>query len=229
MTYLQHLRSNTFLRVVAPLLLGALISTLPAAGQGKGKGKGGDNDPDRAVKGGAFPAGWSVRPDRGTPDQISFTESGGVMHFVMGPAGTFYNPAYTKSGNFTYSARLSQQKKASHPTSYGIMFGGTNMGTPQMSYTYFLVHQPGEYFIANWEGARPATVVNWTAHPAIAKEGADGKQVNVLGVRVQGNDVIFTVNGTEVHRLQKSQVHTDGLIGFRIGHNLDVDVDQVQR
>jgi hypothetical protein len=28
-----------------------------------------ENDPDRAVKGGVFPAGWSVIPDRGTADQ----------------------------------------------------------------------------------------------------------------------------------------------------------------
>ena len=41
--------------------------------------------------------------------------------------------------------------------------------------------------------------------------------------------MIFMVNGTEVTRLPKSKLHTDGLFGFRIGHNLDVDVDQVSR
>jgi len=46
---------------------------------------------------------------------------------------------------------------------------------------------------------------------------------------VKGDDVIFTVNGTEVTRLPKSKVHTDGMYAFRIGHNLDVDVDQLNR
>src|SRR5579863_9133528 len=33
-----------------------------------------DNDPDRKViRGGKTPEGWSVRPDRGTADQINFT------------------------------------------------------------------------------------------------------------------------------------------------------------
>jgi hypothetical protein len=32
-----------------------------------------------------------------------------------------------------------------------------------------------------------------------------------------------------VARQPKSKVHTDGVIGFRIGHNLDVDVDQVKK
>jgi hypothetical protein len=50
-----------------------------------------------------------------------------------------------------------------------------------------------------------------------------------LGAQVQGDEVIFTVNGTEVTRVEKSKLHTDGMYGFRIGHNLDVDVDQVKR
>jgi hypothetical protein len=226
MTKFQHFRSTTFMRMAANVALCAMVATLPAIAQRGGKG--GDNDPDRVLKGGNFPAGWNARPDRGSADQINFTETGGVMHLVMGPASTFYNNGWTKSGNYSYSARLTQMKKASHPTSYGIMFGATNMG-PSPTYTYFLVRQGGEYFVSNWEGASPKTVVNWTANPAIVKEGADGKQTNTLGVQVQGNDVILSVNGKEVTRLQKSQVHTDGLFGYRIGHNLDIDVDQVKQ
>ena len=46
---------------------------------------------------------------------------------------------------------------------------------------------------------------------------------------MQGDNVIFTVNGTEMTRLPKRKVHADGLYGFRIGHNLDVDLDQMKR
>jgi hypothetical protein len=186
-----------------------------------------DNDPDRAVKGGQFPAGWSARPDRGTPDQINFSQAGTVMHFVMGPAGTFYNPAWAKTGNYKFSARLSEIKQASHPTSYGIAFGGKDLAGPMQTYSYFLVRQSGEFYIANREGdARPTTVMPWTANAAIAKEAA-GKQANVLGVEVAGDNVIFTVNGTEVARQPKAKLHVDGMFGFRIGHNLDIDVDQI--
>ena len=51
----------------------------------------------------------------------------------------------------------------------------------------------------------------------------------MLAIQTQGANVIFSVNGKEVTRLEKSKVHTDGLYGFRIGHNLDVDVDQVKK
>jgi hypothetical protein len=210
-------------RMAATALLLALTATLSLLAQ-----RGGDNDPDRAVTGGKFPAGWSVRPDRGGADQINFTQTGGVYHFAMGPAGTFYRSDWTKSGDYTFSARLTQKQAPSHPISYGLMIGGSDLAGPNQTYTYFLVRNQGDYYIANKEGdKRPSAVVNWTANPAIAAQASDGKQTNTLGIQVQGDNVIFTVNGKEVTRLPRSKVHTDGLYAFRIGHNLDVDVDQV--
>ena len=73
------------------------------------------------------------------------------------------------------------------------------------------------------------TVVGWTASPAIARQAADGRQTNTLDIQVAGDEVVFKVNGVEVKRLQKGNLHTGGMYGFRIGHNLDVDVDQVSR
>lgn len=223
------MRSSKLARLAAPVLLLSLAIT-PMFGQGKGKGKGADDDPDRVIQGGGLPAGWSVRPDRGSADQEKVTANNGNFHFTMGPAGTFWNPAWTKTGDYSYSARVKQTVAPSHPTSYGIMIGGSALAGPMQTYTYFLVRQAGEFYIANREGdARPTAVVNWTGNAAINKQAADGTQTNTLGIQVQGNDVIFTVNGTEVHRQPKAGLHTDGFYGFRIGHNMDVDVDQVMR
>jgi len=187
-----------------------------------------DNDPDRAVKGGNFPAGWSVRPDRGAADQLKFSITGGVYHFTMGSAGTFYRGDWTKTGDFKFAARLTQKAAPSHPISYGLMIGGSDLAGANQTYSYFLVRNQGEFYIANRESNKPPTaVMNWTANPAIVKQGDDGKQTNTLAIQVQGDNVIFSVNGTEVNRQPKSKVHADGLYGFRIGHNLDVDVDQI--
>lgn len=220
-----------FLGAAALGLLAALTLTVPADAQrGRGRGMGMGADPDRVVEGGGeFPAGWSVRPDRGSPDQIVFNETGGTYHFVMGSAGTFYNPGWMKSGDYQFSARLTQLAAPSHPISYGLMIGGSDLDGENQTYSYFLVRNQGEYFIANREGSERPVVVNWTANDAIVPQGDDGRQTNVLGIRVEGDQVHFLVNGTEVTSLAKSQLHTDGLNGFRIGHNLDVDVDQVMR
>lgn len=214
---INHLKLRMFVLTLA------LTASFVAFAQEGGKG-----DPDRAVAGGQFPAGWNARPDRGAVTGIKFSQTGDVYHFQMGTTGTMWRNDWTKSGNYTFSARLTQLKKASHPVSYGLVIGGTNMG-PSPTYTYFLIRQAGEYFISNWEGTSPKTVVNWTPNAAIAKEGPDGKQSNTLAVQVQGDNVIFSVNGTEVARQPKSKVHADGIIGFRIGHTLDVDVDQVKK
>jgi hypothetical protein len=207
----------SFLKMAVPTLLMVLTANA-------------QSDPDRAVSGnGKFPAGWNARADRGTADSLVFTQTGDVFHFTMGSAGTFYRADWTKTGDRKFSARLTQLKAPTHPISYGLMIGGSDLAGPNQTYSYFLVRNQGEYFIANREGARPTTVVDWTANPAIVKQGADGKQTNTLGIQVQGDNVIFSVNGKEVTRLPKNKLHTDGLYGFRIGHNLDVDVDQVSR
>jgi len=229
MNIFNHVRSIKFLRAASPVIALALLAALPATPQGKGKAGGGDNDPDRVITGGGLPAGWAARPDRGTADQEKVTEAGGVIHFVMGPAATFYNSAWTKAGDYKYSARVTQVKPPSHPTSYGIMVGGKDLAAATQTYTYFLVRGAGEYFISNREGATTKTQVDWTASPAVVKQGGDGKQANVLGVEVKGADAIFTVNGTEVKRLPKAGLHVDGIVGVRIGHNFDVDVDQITR
>src|SRR3954447_11211391 len=57
-------------------LVCAVACTFPAIAQ---------SDPDRAVSGtGKLPAGWSVRPDRGTADSVKFSQTGDVYHFTMG-------------------------------------------------------------------------------------------------------------------------------------------------
>src|SRR5690349_21660852 len=111
------------LRSLTPL---ALLMIVPAFAQ--------DNDPDRKIAGSQFPAGWNVRPDRGTAAQVKFTAEGDVYHFSMGPAGTFYRADWTKTGNYTFSARLTQKQRPSHPISYGLMIGGKDLAGPNQTY-----------------------------------------------------------------------------------------------
>ena len=73
----------------------ALLATVGSFAQEGGKG-----DPDRAVAGGQFPAGWSARPDRGAATGIKFSQAGDVYHFQMGTTGTMWRADWTKSGNY---------------------------------------------------------------------------------------------------------------------------------
>jgi hypothetical protein len=187
-------------------------------------------DAGHAHAGGEFPEGWSARVDRDQPvDQIMFMAMGEGFHAVTGPAAVFHNPAWTRSGDYEVSARFTQNRAPRNPESYGIAIGGRDLDGPAQDYLYFLVRGTGEYFLAHRAGDERHVLVNWTAHPAVQKQDDAGRQANVLGARVAGADVVFTVNGTEITRLPQAQVNTDGIFGFRVNHTLDVGIDQIRR
>ena len=177
--------------------------------------------------------GWSVRADSDTGADDKLTMEGSAFHFVTGgpPSnnGTFFNPAWTATGDHAFSATFTQNVKATHPDAYGLMFGGANLADDNQTYTYFEVRQAGQFYIATRKGAGVTAVVPWTKNEAIKPEGPDGKQSNNLSVQVNGANVIFSVNGTEVNRQPTTAVQTNGLFGFRISHRLDITVTDVKK
>lgn len=197
------------------LLMAALVGTaIPAAGQ--------------QAPGGAFPEGWSARVDRDQPvEGVAFTTMGDGFHVTTGPAAVFYNPEWRRSGDYTVLARFTQTKAPEHPESYGIVIGGRNLDGADQTYSYFLVRKTGEYFIATRRGDERVVVSEWTRHDAIRPQDRQGRQTNLLGASVEGDQVVFTVNGHEVARRPKSELATDGIFGFRVNHRLDVHIDPI--
>lgn len=182
--------------------------------------------PDHA----AYPAGWAVRADRNAPtDSVWLMDHGTELHAATGPVGAvYYNAGWAKQGDYAYSARFRQPKASRHPEAYGLLIGGSGLDGAEQRYSYFLIRQTGEYFIADRKGDARTKVVDWTPHAAIKKvEGATGAE-NVLGVAVQGAEVVFSVNGQEVARRPRSELSTDGVAGFRVNHHLEVFIDQVK-
>ncbi|MBW3630968.1 MAG: hypothetical protein KY464_16975 [Gemmatimonadetes bacterium] len=200
----------------------ALVATAPLTAQHAHK-----PDPDIAAKpAGAMPAGWLARTDRNAPvSQLSFVSMGRGFHAVTGPAAVLYNPATTRSGEFGVSYAFTQTKAPTHPEAYGLVLGGANLAGPEQAYSYFLVRGTGEYFIATRNGDQRTVIQNWIANPAINKKNAAGVATNVLGAEVKADEVIFTVNGTEIARRPKNEILTNGIVGFRVNHNLDVHIE----
>ena len=186
-----------------------------------------------ALAQGNLAAGWAVHADSGAGADDKLMVEGSAFHIQTGgpPSnnGTFYNPAWTATGNHTYSATFTQNVKATHPDAYGLMIGGADLDKDSQSYTYFEVRQAGEFYIATRKGAAVTPVVPWTKNAAIKAEGADGKQVNTLEVKVDGANVIFSVNGTEVSRQPTTAVQANGMFGFRVSHRLDITISDVKK
>jgi hypothetical protein len=211
-------------RVVHFVAVG-MLAAAPAFAQG---GMAANADPDKAVAGGGtLPAGWSAKTDRNAPlTNVKFSKMGEGWHFTLGPAVVVYREADKASGNFHAVASFTQTKAAAHPEGAGIVIGGKNLNTDTPTYTYFLVRQDGQFIVKQFAGAaQPVNVTSgWTASDAVAKPDANGKMTNELAIGVSGGKASFTVNGKEVYSTDASKISTDGIVGMRVNHNLDIHV-----
>jgi hypothetical protein len=180
------------------------------------------------------PEGWSVRIDRSqnaqdpdnTPD-LKVAVMGKGFHVTSGPAGTFWNPNNTATGDFTATATFTLMKPSGHTNYYGLVFGGSDLGGPAQQYIYFLVAQDGTYLVRHRMGEKVSDVQAEAPHDSVRRPGADGRSVNTLEVRVAGNTISYVVNGTVVHTTPKTGMtaRTDGIVGVRVNHLLDVQID----
>lgn len=186
-------------------------------------------DPDQAVAGGgALPPGWHARTERNAPlTNVKFAAMGTGYHVTLGPATIFWRDADTISGNYHIVATFAQTKAPQHPEAYGLIMGGRNLGDSTQSYTYFIIRtmpDRAEFSIRRRAGyaARPTAVVDWTANAAVKAADAEGKAMNELSVAVAGGKATFYVNGTEVHSANAADVDVNGIVAYRVNHNLDV-------
>ncbi len=178
------------------------------------------------------PQGWRMRVDESTsaedPDDrpdLKVTTVGSGMRITGGPAGTFWNPLNAVTGNWTARANFTLMKPSSHTNYYGLIFGGRDLEGPKQTYVYFLVAQNGTYIIRRRVGEQVTDVQGRMMHAAIQRPDANGRSVNALEVRVAGNTVSYVINGMAVHTAPKGNLVTDGLVGVRINHALDVQME----
>ena len=190
-------------------------------------------DPDHPVAGGGtIPAGWHVRtePNRqtGQPaslDNVKFTAMGDGLHTTVGPAAIYWRDRDTISGNYHVVATMTQMKNPAHPEAFGIFIGGKNLADSGQAYTYFLVRPiDGMYSIRRRSAymTRPTAVVEWTASEAVTKSDSNGHAANELSIQVQGGKAKFMVNGKAVYTGDAASLDVNGVVGYRVNHNLDV-------
>lgn len=186
------------------------------------------HDPDNKVTGGGeLPSGWHARPDKANASMadVKFVSMGDGYHATLGPAAIFYNPTNLATGAYRAQATFTQTKAPQHPEAYGLVLGGKNLDKDSQDYLYFLVRQDGKFLVKHRAGTETHTLLEWTEHPAVQKANAEGKATNALAVEVGADELRFLVNGTQVANLKRTaNLNTDGIVGLRVNHNLDVHV-----
>jgi hypothetical protein len=209
-------------RLPAALVAAGLAFPVAAAAQA---------DPDQAVSGGGtLPPGWHARTERNAPlANVKFVAMSPGFHVTLGPAAIFWREADTVSGSYHIVATFAQTKAPQHPEAYGLVMGGRDLADSTQSYTYFIIRtmpDKAEFSIRRRAGyaARPTAVADWTAHAAVKPADAEGRATNELSVLVSGAKATFYVNGTEVYSANAADVDVNGIVAYRVNHNLDVHV-----
>jgi hypothetical protein len=195
-------------------------------------------DRDRVIPGGGvFVQGWTGKIDAGsvrqgrTLNDSKFIQEGNALHVTAGPATTFWNPANTASGDYTVKGTFLEPKFMelnSHAHSYGIVIGGNNMGTDQMSYVYCVAYGDGNALVRGF-GPAVFTLLGTSPNPAVHKAAGVGQPVTQeITWRVKGGRAECSINGTVVAGYDKAQLvspgklqSTDGVYGVRFSHNVE--------
>jgi hypothetical protein len=175
-----------------------------------------------------IPEGWEARLDRAdaSMDAVYVGTKGEGYHFRLGPSGIFYDPSHTASGEFTVSATLTQNAPTPRPESYGIFLGGRDLQGAGQDYLYFLVRQDGRFMIRHRAGDEVHTIQDWTEHEAVRTTADGAPGTNTLTVVAGPQRARFLVNDVEVASYRDiPYLNTEGVVGFRVNHNLDVHVE----
>lgn len=180
------------------------------------------------------PDGWLTRFDMEGASEAElemFVSMPPGWHVTTGPAGIFWHPSHTVSGDFRLEMEVYLFDPEGRREAFGLFFGGRGLDGPEQSYTYFLLRDGGQFIVKRREGADAPTVRPWTSHPAIlayADRGDAATAENLLAVEARGDTVRFFVNGVEVTSVPRSEAPTDGSFGFRVNHRLNLHISRLE-
>lgn len=220
----------------------AIAVTVLAAGVNARQG-----DPDRVVPGGGITgAGWqgnvidagSLKQGRSINDS-KFVAAGSTITINAGPNNIYWNPAHVGNGDFTAKATFAESnhlKHSNHPHPYGLFIGGANLDTPKANLLYCSAYGNGTFIMRGFAPDATGGIFRLggnrgIANDAIRKAGPDGTVTQDISLSVRGGNVICNINGTDVATYPVTEVvgpgklaSTNGIVGLRIGHNMDVVV-----
>jgi len=105
--------------------------------------------------GGAFPAGWSVRPDEGgKPTEVSLAAMAPGWHLVTATSGIMYRAQDLARGAYKVTAKIHLfPGGGGREEAFGLFIGGSDLAGAAQRYTYFLIRGDGKFKIKRRAGA----------------------------------------------------------------------------
>lgn len=185
------------------------------------------------------PANWNVRPDHHNDEltigsdsekaDIFFVNMTPGWHITTGPAAIFWHPGSTAEGTYRAETVIHLFNPHGRTEAFGLFIGGKNLEKDTQTYSYFLLRNTGEYLIKKRIGDETETVKNWSEVSSMITytDSTKSSVENHLAVEVGEDEVSFFVNDVEVATVPKSRLDTEGVVGLRINHRLNVHVEDL--
>ncbi len=151
----------------------------------------------------------------------------GVMapgwHITTGPGALLYEPAYAGRGRFLVESQ-GFLFPGEGQAGYGLMLGGQNLGTANARYTAFLLRRDKQVAVERHRGAEVTMLQPWTPVGAIKVPATADAAPNTLRVEVEADRARFLINGTVAADVPRDGDTLDGIIGMRIGPDLNLHI-----
>jgi hypothetical protein len=199
-----------------------VVAALMAVGTGTGQGL-------------KTPADWKWAPDapakviesgEAKPDAMYFVAMPPGWHITQGPGAVLYQPEYQARGNFVVEAEIFLFPEGG-ADEYGVFLGGRSLDAPAgRSYLAFVARRDGQAAVIDRKPGGGTPLVNWATGAAAPQKGPDPMK-NVFKVEAGPRELVFSVNGIQVTKLERGTLAVDGPFGLRIGKGLNVHVSRL--
>ena len=187
------------------------------------------------------PEGWEWRFDKADAEvsvgsdaeasDIFFVNMTPGWHITTGPAGIYYNTVNKAEGDYTLDSKIYLfDTKGRNREAFGLFIGGQDLKSETQSYVYFLVRNTGEFLIKKRMGDETETIQGWTKSDAINlfTEETESSAENNFQVKVSGDMLTFSMNGEILASIDKEDLDTDGIYGFRVNHSINLHISSLK-
>jgi hypothetical protein len=179
------------------------------------------------------PQGWKVRVDRSTsasdPDNtpnLVFKAMGKGLHVKGGPAGTFWNPANTATGNYTLKGTFNLQEPSNHTNYYGSC-SAARTSTGRLQAVRVLRRRAERHVhgaaAAGRERHRRGGPSGQSRRAAAGRQRPVVERARSAGQRrhrvLRSSTAPWCIPG------RRARSRTDGQVGVRVNHVLDVQFE----
>ena len=168
--------------------------------------------------------------DHGDGAQVKVEVMKPGWHVTTGPAAILFDSTMRGTGNWRVEATLHLFNPGARAEGFGVFFGGRDLngGTPH--YSYALLRRDGRAMLKVREGATTRTVRDWTVHRAVPVWAAGPNVTSVayaMVIEASADRITMSVGGTQVLDAPRRDMPSEGVIGLRVNHSLNLHVEKL--